>query len=61
MNVNLSNIVSLLSHRNWHKLAGTALAAFGVSSGNWKDLTAGAAYAAVMHLVGGMKKVVDGA
>lgn len=59
MNLNLNAIVAALSHRNWHKLAGTALAAFGVSANNWHDLTIGAAYAAIMHIVGGLKKLPD--
>lgn len=52
-------LVSILSKRNLHKLAGFALAAFGVSSGNWKDLTAGGVYAGLMHFIGGMKKLPD--
>lgn len=59
--LNITPLISLLSSRNLHKLAGTALGAFGLTTTNWRDLTIGAAYAAVMHVVGGIKKVADGA
>lgn len=55
----LSSIVSFFSNRNIHKLAGTALATFGLVATNFKDLSVGAAYAALMHLTGGLKKVPD--
>lgn len=55
----MKELLHLLGNRNLHKLLGVALAAAGVQSSNLKDLTVGAVYAAVMHYVGGMKKVVD--
>jgi hypothetical protein len=55
-----NDIVGFFSHRNVHKLAGTALASFGLVVSNVKDLSIGAAYAAIMHVVGGLKKVPDG-
>lgn len=64
MNVNLSGIIALLSHRNLHKLSGFALGLVGVANGiatpaGWKEVTIGGAYAAIMHLVGGIKKLPD--
>lgn len=65
MNLNLSAIVGFLSHRNLHKLGGTAVAILGLTglnsvAGKW-EAAIGATYAAVMHLAGGIKKVADGA
>ena len=59
MNVNLNSILSFFSNRNIHKLAGTALASGALVVGNKFDAIVGAAYAAVMHVVGGIKKVAD--
>ena len=39
-----------------HKLAGLAAAAYGINIHNWQDLTAGAAYAAIVHLADQIKK-----
>jgi hypothetical protein len=55
----LSGIVAFFSNRNIHKLAGTALAVWGLVVSDFKNLTLGAAYAAAMHLTGGLKKVAD--
>lgn len=55
----LSAIVGFFSNRNIHKLAGTALAAFGLVASNITDLKVGALYAALMHLTGGLKKLPD--
>lgn len=55
----LSAIVGFFSNRNVHKLAGTALGIYGLVVTNFKDLTLGAAYAAAMHITGGLKKIPD--
>ena len=55
----LSSIVRALSNRNIHKLAGTALAAFGLAASNVLDLKVGALYALAMHVTGGLKKLPD--
>lgn len=55
----VSAIVAFLANRNVHKLGGTALGAFGLVVTNKVDLIAGLAYAGVMHLTGGIKKVID--
>jgi hypothetical protein len=59
MNLNTNSLVAFLAHRNVHKLAGTALASYGLVVSNWRDLLAGGAYAAVMHIVGGIKQLPD--
>lgn len=60
----MSELIKLLSNRNVHKLAGTALAGLGLATGvgnvtGWRELTLGALYSAVMHVTGGIKKVAD--
>lgn len=60
----VSAIVGFVTHRQTHKLAGTALAAFGLvtgvnTSGGWKEVLAGLGYAAAMHITGGLKTVPD--
>lgn len=55
----LSAIVGFFSNRNVHKLAGTALATFGLLVSNITDLKVGALYAALMHITGGLKKIPD--
>lgn len=58
-----NSLIKLLANRNVHKLAGTALAGLGLSNittpSGWKELTVGAIYAAIMHVVGGIKKLPD--
>jgi hypothetical protein len=55
----MNQILDFLAHRNIHKLAGTALAVFGITATNWRDMTLGAGYAAIMHIVGAIKGVPD--
>lgn len=55
----ISSIVSFFSNRNVHKLGGTALAVWGLVAAHFGDMTVGAAYAALMHLTGGLKKLPD--
>ncbi len=59
----ISAIVNLLSNRNLHKLAGTALAALGATDLNTAvgrfEAILGAAYSGTMHVTGGLKKVSD--
>jgi hypothetical protein len=58
-----SAIVKLLSNCNLHKLAGTALAIFGMTNLNTLngriEAILGAAYSGTMHITGGLKKVAD--
>ena len=55
----ISTIVSFFSNRNMHKLAGTAVAALGLVSVNKLEAIVGAAYAAAMHITGGLKNVPE--
>lgn len=60
----LTAIWNFLAHRNLHKLSGFALALVGLANGittpaGWKEVTVGGLYAAVMHVVGGIKKLPD--
>lgn len=64
MTLNLQGIINALSNRNLHKLSGYALGIVGLVSGittpaGWKEVTIGSAYAAIMHVVGGIKKLPD--
>lgn len=52
-------IIKFFTHRNVHKLAGTAVAALGLVTTNHFMAIIGAAYAAVMHYVGGQKGLPD--
>jgi hypothetical protein len=57
-------VTNFLTHRQVHKLGGTALAITGVVTGittaaGWKELASGLFYAGLMHLTGGIKKVPD--
>lgn len=59
-----TSLLSFLSNRNVHKLSGFALALVGLAEGittptGWKEVTVGGLYAAVMHVVGGIKKLPD--
>lgn len=55
----VDTIVKFVSHRTTHKLGGTALAAGGLVTGDKFTTVVGGVYAAVMHIVGGLKKVSD--
>lgn len=55
----VSAIKTLLTHRQVHKLGGVALAVYGLVVGDFDKLTLGAAYAAAMHITGGLKGIPD--
>jgi hypothetical protein len=55
----ISAIVAFVSNRTVHKLGATALAAGGLVVGDKFTTVVGAAYAAVMHATGGLKKIAD--
>lgn len=60
----MSELVKLLANRNIHKLSGLALGLIGLANGittptGWREVTVGGIYAAVMHVVGGIKKLPD--
>ena len=55
----ISAVVGFFSNRNVHKLGGTALAVWSLIEAHFGDMTVGAAYAALMHVTGGLKKLPD--